>query len=82
MFLLFCFLNIVYTVILIPLGILFQENEHISRPGQYLVWGQSVASVLTFLVDAHLVAFHVWINNLGISTFDYIGYKITLKEKK
>ena len=82
MFLWFCFLNIALTLILIPFGLLFKENETISRPKQILLWAQGVASVLTFLVDGHLVVFHMWINNLGISTFDYIGYKITLKEKK
>ena len=82
MFLLFCFLNIALTISLIPIGLLFRENEIISRPKQYLLWAQGFASILTFFVDGHLVAFHLWINNLGISTFDYIGYKITLKEKK
>ena len=38
--------------------------------------------MLTAFINGHLVAFHFWISKLGISTFDYIGYKKTLREKK
>ena len=37
--------------------------------------------MLTAIINGHLVAFHAWISKLGISTFDYIGYKKDLREK-
>ena len=38
--------------------------------------------MLTAVINTHLVAFHFWISKLGISTFDYIGYKRDLREKE
>ena len=38
--------------------------------------------MVTSLTSVHLVAFHAWIANKGVTTYDYIGYRKDLKEKK
>ena len=46
------------------------------------MWVQSLVTIFAIIVNVQLVIFHAWIARLGLSTYDYIGYKKKLKEKK
>ena len=59
-----------------------KEEETGSSAVVGLLWTQFSFNILVLIFDIHLIWFHNWLSDRGLTTFEYIGYKRELYANK